>query len=188
LLKVLPHLSQRGSRSDREELEHLAVYVILVTVAMAVLWNVWAKVPALARGPFSHLIQGLIDVLRTAMKATIFVLAAAAALTLILRLLSGSLTRRTLASRRRLALLPSDSCQPALAKAEAFVAQLPATERVVLGWLDRGGRAVRHSLRSQGEGLVLATVEAPEAALGKLKTAYSSLDELEVRPAEEVEG
>lgn len=68
------------------------------------------------------------------------------------RLLS---TNRTLRDRRTVAVVPADEFDPGSDEVLRFAAELGATERRVLGWVDRRASAVRVTLTGDAAGLLL---------------------------------
>jgi hypothetical protein len=95
------------------------------------------------------------------------------------------LVRRTLRSRVRVELLPSEAFDPQLEGVVRFASQLARTRRMVLGWLDRPASAVRFQLATGSDGLVHYTVEVPRRGLSALQAALGAYDQLEVRPPQQ---
>jgi hypothetical protein len=94
------------------------------------------------------------------------------------------LVRRTLRSRVRVELLPSEGFDPQVEAVVRFASQLARTRRMVLGWLDRPASAVRLQLATGTDGLVHYTAEVPRRALPALQAALGAYDQLEVRAVE----
>lgn len=98
------------------------------------------------------------------------------------------LVRRTLRSRVRVELLPSEGFDPQVEAVVRFASQLARTRRMVLGWLDRPASAVRLQVATGGDGLVHYTAEVPRRALPALQAALGAYDQLEVRAVEPDQG
>jgi hypothetical protein len=97
-------------------------------------------------------------------------------------------TRRTLAGRRSVAVVPADEFD---AKPEAvvrFASQLTRGDRAVLGWFDRRASAVRVRLTADSEGRLVYLLEVPERTAGLLRIALGSYPGAELRSAEEAVG
>jgi len=101
------------------------------------------------------------------------------------RLLS---TNRTLRNRRTVAVVPADEFDPAPDEVLRFAAELGATERRVLGWLDRRVSAVRVTLTGDAEGRLVYLMSAPERAFKFLRGALATYDGVELRDPEEILG
>jgi hypothetical protein len=97
-------------------------------------------------------------------------------------------TRRTLGSRRAVAIVPADEFDAEPDAVLRFAAQLAATERRVAGWVDRRASAIRIRLAADAERRLVYRIEVPERAREALRTALHSFDGVEERPAEEVLG
>ncbi|HXV04460.1 MAG TPA: hypothetical protein VFP23_00965, partial [Solirubrobacterales bacterium] len=97
-------------------------------------------------------------------------------------------TRRTLRSRRAVAVVPADEFDAEPDAVARFASQLAATERGVGGWVDRRASAVRIELRSDVAGRLVYLLEVPERAGEALRTALLSFEGVELRPAAEVVG
>jgi len=94
------------------------------------------------------------------------------------------LVRRTLHSRVRVELLPSEAFDPQVEAVVRFASQLARTRRMVLGWFDRPASAVRLQLTTGADGLVHYTAEVPDRALPALEAALGAYDQIEGRPAQ----
>jgi hypothetical protein len=94
------------------------------------------------------------------------------------------LARRTLRSRVRVELLPSEAFDPQAEAVVRFASQLARTRRMVLGWFDRPASAVRLQLATGADGLVHYTAEVPRRALPALQAALGAYDQLEARPVQ----
>ncbi|HET8956342.1 MAG TPA: hypothetical protein VFN18_11860 [Solirubrobacterales bacterium] len=97
-------------------------------------------------------------------------------------------TRRTLRSRRAVAIVPADEFDAEPDAVLRFVAQLAATERRVAGWVDRRASAIRIRLAADAERRLVYLIEVPERASEALRTALQSFEGVEERPAEDVLG
>lgn len=97
-------------------------------------------------------------------------------------------TRRTLARRRAVAVVPADEFD---AKPEAvlrFASQLARGDRSLRGWLDRRACAVRVRLAPDAEGRLVYLVEVPERLGELLRTALRGYRGVELREADEALG
>ncbi|MFZ2112746.1 MAG: hypothetical protein WAU77_03315 [Solirubrobacteraceae bacterium] len=90
---------------------------------------------------------------------------------------------RTLRSRVRVELLPSEAFDPSPEAVVRFASQLARVRRAVLGWLDRPASAVRVELASGPDGLMHYILEVPRRGLPALYSALGAYDQLEVREA-----
>jgi hypothetical protein len=97
-------------------------------------------------------------------------------------------TRRTLRSRRAVAIVPADEFDAEPDAVLRFAAQLAASERRVAGWVDRRASAIRIRLARDSERRLVYLVEVPERASEALRTALAAFEGVEERPAEEVLG
>ncbi len=97
-------------------------------------------------------------------------------------------TRRTLGSRRAVAIVPADEFDAEPDAVLRFAAQLAATERRVTGWVDRRASAIRIRLARDAERRLVYLIEVPERAGEALRTALRSFEGVEERPAEEALG
>jgi hypothetical protein len=95
-------------------------------------------------------------------------------------------TRRTLRSRRAVAIVPADEFDAEPDSVLRFAAQLAASERRVAGWVDRRASAIRIRLARDSERRLVYLVEVPERASEALRTALRSFEGIEERPADEV--
>ena len=92
-------------------------------------------------------------------------------------------TRRTLRSRRAVAIVPADEFDAEPDAVLRFAAQLAASERRVAGWVDRRASAIRIRLGGDSEQRLVYVLEAPERAGEALRTALASFEGVEGRPA-----
>lgn len=97
-------------------------------------------------------------------------------------------TRRTLRSRRAVAIVPADEFDAEPDAVLRFAAQLAASERRVAGWVDRRASAIRIRLARDSERRLVYMLEVPERAGEALRTALRSFEGVEERPAAEVLG
>jgi hypothetical protein len=97
-------------------------------------------------------------------------------------------TRRTLGSRRAVAIVPADEFDAEPDAVLRFAAQLAATERRVGGWVDRRASAIRIWLAADSERRLVYLIEVPERAGEALRTALRSFEGVEERPVDEVLG
>lgn len=95
-------------------------------------------------------------------------------------------TRRTLRTRRGVAIVPADEFDAEPDALLRFAAQLAASERRVAGWVDRRASAIRIRLAADSERRLVYLIEVPERASEALRTALRSFEGVEERPAEEV--
>jgi hypothetical protein len=95
-------------------------------------------------------------------------------------------TRRTLRSRRAVAVVPADEFDPEPEAVVRFASQIAASERRIGGWLDRRASSIRIRLAGDAEGRLAYLVEVPERATRALRTALETYDGVELRPVEEV--
>jgi hypothetical protein len=95
-------------------------------------------------------------------------------------------TRRTLAGRRAVAVVPADEFDAEPEAVLRFAAQLADTERRVGGWVDRRASAIRIRLVGDAENRLVYLLEVPEHSGEALRTALQSFDGVEERPAAEV--
>ncbi len=97
-------------------------------------------------------------------------------------------TRRTLQSRRAVAIVPADEFDAEPDAVLRFAAQLAASERRVAGWVDRRASAIRIRLAADAERRLVYLIEVPERAAEALRTALATFEGVEERPADEVLG
>jgi hypothetical protein len=110
---------------------------------------------------------------------------AAASALAIQRLVS---TNRTLRSRCTLAVVPADDFDPKPDAVLRFAAELGATDRSVLGWIDRRASAVRVTLTGDAEGRLVYLVSVPERSFRFLQGALGAYDGVELREPGELLG
>ena len=97
-------------------------------------------------------------------------------------------TRRTLRSRRAVAIVPADEFDAEPEAVLRFAAQLADTERRVAGWVDRRACAVRVRLASDAENRLAYLLEVPERSSEALRTALRTYEGVAERPVAEVLG
>jgi len=95
-------------------------------------------------------------------------------------------TRRTLRSRRSVAIVPADEFDAEPDSVLRFAAQLAASERRVAGWVDRRASSIRIRLAADAERRLVYLIEVPERASEALRTALAAFEGVEERPADEV--
>jgi hypothetical protein len=95
-------------------------------------------------------------------------------------------TRRTLRSRRAVAIVPADEFDAEPESVLRFAAQLAASERRVAGWVDRRASAIRIRLARDSERRLVYVLQVPERAGEALRTALRSFEGVQERPAAEV--
>ncbi len=91
------------------------------------------------------------------------------------------LTRRTLRSRVRLQVLPSETFDPTPEAVVRFVSQLARLRPVVGGWLDPRARALRVLIESDPAGRLRYVLEVPSQAQALLRTALGAYDQIDLR-------
>jgi hypothetical protein len=97
-------------------------------------------------------------------------------------------TRRTLASRRSVAVVPADEFDATPDSVVSFAAQLSRSGRRIGGWWDRRAAAVRIRLTNDGDGRLVYLLEVPERDLSMVRGALRSFLGVELRDPEEVLG
>lgn len=109
------------------------------------------------------------------------VIAAAAAVALGVAAARAAVTRRTLRSRVRLLVVPTETLDPSPEAVVSLAAQLARSRRAVLGWLDARASAVRVLIRPDGDGMVGYELEVPARARPTLEAAVATYGEVELR-------
>jgi hypothetical protein len=148
---------------------------MLAIFAAAVLFALWRFISSI---PLDHFLEPALSLAPLALAA--FAIAAALATH---RLFA---TRRTLRSRRAVAIVPADEFDAEPESVLRFAAQLAAGERRVAGWVDRRASAIRIRLARDSERRLVYLLEVPERAGEALCTALRSFEGVEERPADEV--
>jgi hypothetical protein len=97
-------------------------------------------------------------------------------------------TRRTLAGRRTLALVPADGFDPGPEAVLRFASQLLRVDRGVLGWLDRRGSAIRIRLAQDPDGRLVYLLGFPARSEVLVRDALGAFRGVELRPPDEVLG
>jgi hypothetical protein len=97
-------------------------------------------------------------------------------------------TRRTLASRRALLVVPADEFDASAELVGAFAAQLARSGRRIGGWWDRRASALRVHLTNDAEGRLAYLLEAPERDVGALRAALRGYRGVELREPGELLG
>jgi hypothetical protein len=95
-------------------------------------------------------------------------------------------TRRTLASRRAIAVVPADGFGPRPESVAALAASLAQSGRRVGAWTDRPASAVRVRLTNDAVGRLAYLIEVPERELPRLRNALRPYEGVEIRDAAEV--
>ncbi len=152
-----------------------ALAVLVMAAAVAVL------VIARSAGGWLH---GLVGTPRSLLDAVV-----AHPLAVVALVLAGScvvavrllLTRRTLRSRVRLEVLPSETFDPSPEAVVRFVSQLARLRPAIGGWLDPRARALRVLIESDPAGRLRYSLEVPAQAQGLLRTALGAYDEIDLR-------
>jgi hypothetical protein len=97
-------------------------------------------------------------------------------------------TRRTLRTRRAVAVVPADEFDPRPELIASFAAQLARADRRIGGWFDRPAGALRIHLTNDGAGRLVYLLEAPEREAARLRVALRGYRGVELRDPEEVIG
>jgi hypothetical protein len=97
-----------------------------------------------------------------------------------------SATRRTLRSRRAVAVVPADEFDAKPEVVLSFAAQVASSERSVAGWLDRRASALRIRLECDTENQLVYVLEAPARAGELLRTALRAYEGIDLRAVPEV--
>ena len=97
-------------------------------------------------------------------------------------------TRRTLRSRRAVAVVPADEFDAKPDVMLSFAAQLARSERSVFAWWDRRASAVRVRLTCDEERRLVYLLEVPERAGEVLRGALRAFEGIELRSVEEARG
>ncbi|MBK5218935.1 MAG: hypothetical protein JJE35_04000 [Thermoleophilia bacterium] len=97
-------------------------------------------------------------------------------------------TRRTLAGRRAVAVVPADEFDPKPEAVLHFASQLARGDRSIGGWFDRRASAVRVRLEPDAEGRLVYLVEVPERMGELLRTALRGYPGAELRSPTEALG
>jgi hypothetical protein len=93
-------------------------------------------------------------------------------------------TRRTLGSRTRLVLLPSEDFDPSVEEVVRFAGQLARLRPTVRGWVDPRARALRVLIETDPAGRLRYSVEVPARSIGLLRTALATYERVELRDPE----
>jgi hypothetical protein len=95
-------------------------------------------------------------------------------------------SRRTLASRRVVAIVPADGFEPRPETVAAFASSLAAGSRRISAWADRPASAIRVRLTNTADGRMAYVVEVPGRDLSRLRSALRAYRGIEVRDASDV--
>ncbi len=95
-------------------------------------------------------------------------------------------TRNTLRDRIAVAIVPADEFDPDPEAVLRSAAELSRLDRRVRGWLDRPASAIRIRLEPDDRGQLVYLIEAPRRSRELVRTAFASLEGVELRDAETV--
>lgn len=95
-------------------------------------------------------------------------------------------TRRSLAARTTVAVVPADEFDPSWETVERFAAELARSDRGLRGWLDRRAQALRIELTNDREGRLVYLLEVPGRSRELLRTALRGYEGAELRDLDEV--
>lgn len=160
-------MNSKRDRSDPRPM--LAILLVAVTLAA------WRSLPTIR-------LEALLEHAESVAPLTLGALAIASALAA-QRFLA---TRRTLRSRRVVAVVPADEFDANPDVVLSFAAQIASSERSVAGWLDRRASALRVRLTCDHERRLVYLLEAPARAGELLRAALRSYEGVELRSVEEV--
>jgi hypothetical protein len=90
-------------------------------------------------------------------------------------------TRRALAARATVAVIPADEFDPKPETVLRFAAELARADRSLRGWLDRRAQGLRVQLTNDREGRLVYLLEVPDRSRGLLRTALRSYEGAELR-------
>ncbi|HMT04082.1 MAG TPA: hypothetical protein PKD76_00900 [Solirubrobacterales bacterium] len=149
--------------------------LMLVILAGAICLAVWRALSNLQPGRVLSIIESLLPV-------AIGLVAIASALAT-QRFIS---TRRTLGSRRTVAVVPADEFEASIETILRVAAQLSRADRGVRGWMDRPASAIRIRLRHDAEGQLVYLIGAAECQMEVVRSALRSYQGIEIRQADEL--
>jgi hypothetical protein len=95
-------------------------------------------------------------------------------------------TRRALAARATVAVIPADEFDPKPETVLRLAAELARADRSLRGWLDRRAQALRVQLTNDREGRLVYLLEVPDRSRGLLRTALRSYEGAELREVTDV--
>lgn len=95
-------------------------------------------------------------------------------------------TRRALAARATVAVLPADEFDPKPETVLRFAAELARADRSLRGWLNRRAQALRVALTNDREGRLVYLLEVPDRSRGLLRTALRGYEGAELREVADV--
>src|SRR4051794_5226101 len=95
-------------------------------------------------------------------------------------------TRRALAARATVAVIPADEFDPKPETVLRFAAELARADRSLRGWLDRRAQALRVQLTNDREGRLVYLLEVPDRSRGLLRTALRGYEGAELREVADV--
>ncbi len=159
-----------SSRSDRNE-----AWPLLTLLACIVAYSLWRLVSHLHPEAVLAYASSLVPI---ALGAT--------AIATALATLRHHATRRTLASRRAVAVVPADEFDPRPEAIASFAAQLGRSQRFIGGWLDRRASALRVRLTTDADSRLAYLLEVPERSAPLLRSALRAYRGVELRDPDEV--
>jgi hypothetical protein len=161
-------------RRSRNSDDPRSVIALVAAIACLALWHLLSRVH-----PDAHAVR-----LHPASLIPLAILATAtASAPATQRLLQ---TRRTLASRRAVAVVPADGFAPRPETVAALAAALAQSGHRIGSWTDRRASAVRVRLTNDAAGRLAYLVEVPERELPRLRNALRPYEGVEIRDAGEV--
>ncbi|HEY1853120.1 MAG TPA: hypothetical protein VGG40_00905 [Solirubrobacterales bacterium] len=89
-------------------------------------------------------------------------------------------TRRSLAARTTVAVVPADEFDPNWETVERFAAELARSDRGLRGWLDRRAQALRIELTNDRAGRLVYLLEVPGRSRELLRTALRGFEGAEL--------
>jgi hypothetical protein len=95
-------------------------------------------------------------------------------------------TRRSLAARTTLAVVPADEFDPKPETVERLAAELARSDRGWRGWFDRRAQALRVALTNDTEGRLVYLLEVPSRSEGLLCSALRAYEGVELREPADV--
>jgi len=95
-------------------------------------------------------------------------------------------TRRALAARATVAVIPADEFDPKPETVLRFAAELARADRSLRGWLDRRAQALRVQLTNDREGRLVYLLKVPDRSRGLLRTALRGYEGAELREVADV--
>lgn len=148
---------------------------MLALVALLVLAALWSAISSIR---VDHLLASAASLAPFALGAIAIALALAPQ-----RFLA---TRRALAARATVAVIPADEFDPKPETVLRFAAELARADRSLRGWLDRRAQALRVQLTNDREGRLVYLLEVPDRSRGLLRTALRGYEGAELREVTDV--